>query len=268
MLHFGKVIIVGHGLIGGSLALDIKRLKLADHIITYDLLNTDSVLISAVPETDLIIFATPVEAIPDLVRTCKPHLKKHTILMDVASTKSNLILQLTSILGSQIDQFVFTHPIAGKAKSGYSEAEVGLFNARPVIIIPLAETQPALLEQIRQFWQLIGAEVTLMTDTQHDAFYGRYSHLSNLLAYVLKAQLSDADQAYSHLLPPSFKAMTRLADSSPEMWRDICISNQTEILKAIHYFQSALTQLESLIQKGDPQALLNHLHNAHANISL
>ena len=264
MVHFGTVMIVGYGLIGGSLALDIKRLALADRVIHYDPAAADSAPLSAVADADLVVFATPVEVIPGVVTACRSYLKNHTILMDVASTKSKLIEYLKPILAQQISQFVFAHPIAGKAKSGFAEAEAGLFSSKPVIITPLAETNPDILKQVCQMWEAMGAAVTIMSPSEHDAFYGRYSHLSNLLAYVLKMQLNERDQPYLHLLPPSFKAMTRLAESSPEMWRDICISNQAEILKAIHSFQAELNQLESLIQKADSKELLHYLH---ANIS-
>ena len=255
-----KVLVIGRGLIGGSFALDMKRCGLAQSILFHDLVGQDSVPLSAIVEVDLVVFATPVEAIPELVRACKPYLNEKMILMDVASTKSKLIEDLKPILGAQISQFIFAHPIAGKAKSGFAEAEAGLFATKPVIMTPLAETHSDMLEQIRQIWQAMGAEVILMSPSEHDAFYGRYSHLSNLLAYVLKRQLTERDQRqFCHLLPPSFKAMTRLADSSPEMWRDICMSNQSEILKAIHTFQKDLSQLELLIQDNNPSALLDYL---------
>ncbi len=259
---FQRIMLIGRGLIGGSLALDIQALHLAEQVVYHDQVGADSVPLSAVAEADLVIFATPVEAIPDLVAACKPYLSERTILMDVASTKSSLITRLKPILGSQICQFVFAHPIAGKAKSGFAEAETGLFATKPVIMTPLPETAPALLQQVTQFWQALGAEVEQMTPEQHDAFYGRYSHLSNLLAFVLKRQFLAADGEYAHLLPPSFIAMTRLASSSPLMWRDICLSNQAEILKALHAFQADLNHLEVLIQQGNPDALLHYLQKA------
>ena len=100
-----------------------------------------------------------------------------------------------------------------------------------------------------------------MTPQEHDAFYGRYSHLSNLLAYTLKAQWQEKDAPYAHLLPPSFKAMTRLADSSPSMWRDICLSNRDEILTALHDMQKEINHLEKLIQQAEPAALLQYFHS-------
>jgi prephenate dehydrogenase len=257
-VHFGKVMIIGRGLIGGSLALDMAHLHLADQIVYHDFSAADSAPLTEIADADLVIFATPVETIPDLVASCQPYLSKHTILMDVASTKSKLIERLKPILGAQICQFVLTHPIAGKAKSGFAEAEAGLFKGKSVIIMPLEETQLDFLAKISAFWQALGAAVTQMQPEQHDAFYGRYSHLSNLLAFVLKAQWQAADQQYLALLPPSFLAMTRLAASSPMMWRDICLTNQEEILKSIHAFQIELNHLEALIQKANPRELLDY----------
>jgi prephenate dehydrogenase len=208
----------------------------------------------------LIILATPVATIPDLVTQCMPYLTDQSILMDVASTKSQLIQAMRPVLGSRIGQFIFTHPIAGKARSGFAEAEATLFAHQAVVMTPIAENPPILIQRIKDLWEAIGAKVHCMNAEAHDGFYGRYSHLSNLLAYVLKSQWQLSDAQYINILPPSFTAMTRLAQSSPEMWRDICLSNRQEILQAIQHFEEDLQKIKALIQKAEPSALLSYFH--------
>ncbi len=259
MTLFRTILIIGRGLIGGSLGLDLERIGAAQSILYHDPLDPRSVPLTAVSTADVVIFATPVGAIPDLVQACQPFLREETILMDVASTKTKLIADLRPILGAQLAQFVFAHPIAGKPKSGFAEAEWGLFKGKPVVITPLAETLPAHLKRMEALWRAVGAETVNMTPEAHDAFYGRYSHLSNLLSFVLKAQWRQEDHAHTALLPPSFEAMALRADSSPTMWRDICLNNREEILRALHAFQADLSQLEGLIQQADPKALLDYL---------
>ncbi len=267
-----SALIIGAGLMGGSLALALKSKAGFERVLVMDT-QPDTALWEAagliagtlqdLPMVDLLVLATPIQTMAPILTEAALTLCPHTLIMDLASTKSRLIESVRPILGAHLSRFVPTHPICGKETSGFCAAEATLFQDQPVIVTPLPhETDPEALSQIKQLWQTLGARVFEMSPNEHDAAYGKFSHLSNLLSFLLKKQETTPPQLSGDLLPPSFKAMTHLADSSPVMWRDICLSNPHFILEALSQFEGDLKHLKHLIEVGDKDTLLHWFHTA------
>lgn len=272
-----SALIIGAGLMGGSLALGLKnkagfeRVLMMDTIPQPALWKTAGFLAGSLqdlPSVDLLVLATPVKAIAPILTEAVSHLTPHTFIMDLASTKSQLIETVRPILAAQLSRFVPAHPICGKETSGFRAAERDLFQDKPVILTPLPnETDEKALTRIKTLWQNLGARIYEMTPEAHDQAYAKYSHLSNLLSFLLKKQDATPPQLPANLLPPSFETMTRLAHSSPVMWRDICLSNPRFILEALSQFEGDLQQLKHLIQEGDEATLLDWFQTVEALLS-
>ncbi len=264
--------IIGAGLMGGSLALALKSKAGFERILLMDTeLDTTSWKAAGfnagtfqdLPSVDLLVLATPVQTMPSILEKALSTLRPHTLIMDLASTKSQLIEAVRPILGARFSRFVPAHPICGKETSGFDAAEAALFHEKSVILTPLPhETDPGAVSQIKKLWQTLGARVFEMTPNAHDAAYGKFSHLPNLLSFVLKKQEAIPPQLPADLLPPSFETMTRLAHSSPVMWRDICLTNPRFILEALSQFEGEVQHLKRLIKTGDGATLLDWFHTA------
>ena len=249
---FKKVTIIGAGLIGSSVGRGLAAQGVAVHYV-----DVDRGQLSDVDGAGLVVLATPVLVMPEVLRQILPFLAPTTILMDVASTKSFIIEQAQIILGqARCQYFVGSHPIAGKETSGFAAGEAGLFTGKPVIVTPMPNTNPSALAQVKQLWESLGAHLYEMSPENHDLAFGKYSHLSNILSFLLQQQEAYAPTLPAELLPPSFKEMTRLAQSSPEMWRDICLSNREAIVKNLEAFIRDTTAFRTLLAIGDPKALL------------
>ena len=252
MLH--KVVIVGAGLIGSSIGRG-----LAGHVKAIHYIDQGRGSDADFKDADLIVIATPVLAIPEIFKRAKPYLTRHTLVVDVGSTKAFVLEQAKAVLGEYYSNFVGCHPIAGKEVSGFAAGEAGLFKNKPVIITPSSDTAPDALNKIKTLWAALGAEVIEMTAEAHDLAFAKYSHLSNLLSFLLKRQAQTEPHLPQELLPPSFTGMTRLAASSPVMWRDICLTNQTAILDVLRQFEEDLVALKAIIAAGDGDDILKFL---------
>lgn len=266
-----KLVIFGVGLIGGSIALALKKHHQALHITgigrggeslqqALDLGVIDKAEIDpakALVDADTVIIATPVAQAAGIFQAIAPHLHANTIITDVGSTKSDVINQASAYLGDRISQFVPGHPIAGAEKSGVAAANAGLFSGKNVVLTPTKDTQKVAVEKIEQMWQYAHARVSLMTAAEHDTIFAAVSHLPHLLAFALVEEIasrSNADQLFD-FAASGFRDFTRIAGSSPEMWRDICLSNRDALLSELSAYQNKLTTLTSLLQDKDAEGL-------------
>lgn len=203
----------------------------------------------AVAEADLVVFAVPVRAMPALAKQIQGRLKPAAIVMDVGSTKANLIKKLEPLLDPEVD-FVPTHPIAGKEKSGARFADPELFKDRWTIITPCKRSSPEGINRVQKLWKSLGAKVELMDAQLHDRILAGVSHLPHLVAYSLVGALLAMDQKAPMLKfsAGGFRDFTRIAESSPEMWRDICLENKTEILRAVQEYEKQLGKIKKWLK--------------------
>ncbi|MEO8011352.1 MAG: prephenate dehydrogenase/arogenate dehydrogenase family protein [Dokdonella sp.] len=273
MQAFAKVVIVGVGLIGGSLALALRRAGLAEHIVGIDrdadalddalqLGLIDSVAASAASayaDADLIVMATPVAQAAAVLEAAAAHMGVSTLVTDVGSTKADVVAAARAALGARIAQFVPGHPIAGREIHGPRAAMVDLFDGKRVILTPLEENSNENVDRVRNAWQRSGAQVSSMDVDQHDRVLASVSHLPHLLAYALVAQIIDGPHAQLKLdlAGAGFRDFTRIAASSPEMWRDIVMANREMLLVELDDYCAMLDALRSMIAAGDGDGLLD-----------
>jgi prephenate dehydrogenase len=265
-----KLVIFGVGLIGGSIALALKQAGAGPHIVgigragdalqaALDMAVIDAAetSASAVADADIVIIATPVAQTPDILRAIAPHLNDRTIITDVGSTKSDIIQQAESILGGRNTQFVPGHPIAGAEKSGVGAARADLFSGKNIVLTPTAQTSQYAIKKVRDLWEATGALVSEMPASQHDSIFAAVSHLPHLLAFALVDELASRPNAAQlfDFAASGFRDFTRIAGSSPEMWRDISLANRDALLQEINAYQDELAALAGLLQKQDGTGL-------------
>ena len=186
----------------------------------------------AVEGADLVLLAVPVSATPSTLQAIAQVIHKDTLVMDVGSTKGDVVLAARNSLGTLLPCFVPAHPICGKEVSGVQNADVDLYKGKKVILTPLPETAPAQVALARQLWQALGSHVSQMSPEAHDAAYAAVSHLPHLLAFAMMHSLQGQDQGeqYMALAGSGFRDFTRIAASEPAMWRDILLANRDELL--------------------------------------
>jgi len=265
-------VIFGVGLIGGSVALALKKAnQYAPHIvgvgrgesslkIALDLGVIDEAsdnIEQALKGADMVLIATPVAQTPEILRAIKPHLTTSTIITDAGSTKSDVLSYAHNILGNLSAQFVGGHPIAGAEKSGVSAANSELFLNKNVVLTPTDETQLNAINAVQEMWQTCGAKVTNMTASSHDSIFAAVSHLPHLLAFALVNDLAtrpNADQLFD-FAASGFRDFTRIAGSSPEMWRDISLANKTALLSELSTYQAEVSNLKTMLENEDAASL-------------
>ena len=259
------------GLIGGSVALALKKAGLATHIVgvgrtekslneALDLGVIDSVetnIEAAIQEADLILIAAPVAQTTSILQSIKPHLNKQTVITDAGSTKADVLACAKAVLGAQFNQFVGGHPIAGAEKSGVSAAMPDLYVGKNVVLTPTSETNLNAVASVTKLWQACGADVSEMTAETHDGIFAAVSHLPHLLAFALVDDIAsrpNAAQLFS-FAASGFRDFTRIAGSHPEMWRDISLANKAALLSELTAFQLELSQLKQLLEHEDGAGL-------------
>ncbi len=276
-----KLVIFGVGLIGGSVALALKKAQglhfVAPLIVgvgrsenslndalklgVIDSLETN--INKACSHADLILIAAPVAQTKSILQSIKPHIHSNTIITDAGSTKGDVLATAREILGDQFSQFVGGHPIAGAEKSGVAAAKADLFIGKNVVLTPTTLHQDGLqansyaLAGVADLWQKCGANVTEMTAEMHDSIFASVSHLPHLLAFALVDDIAsrpNAEQLFS-FAASGFRDFTRIAGSSPEMWRDISLANKTALLGEINAFENELSQLKQLLKNEDGAGL-------------
>ena len=268
--NFGTVTIVGVGLIGASLGLALKKAGVVTKVLgvgrskenidqAQKMGAIDGVvdLVEAAKQSDLMVLCMPVAQMRTAFEVIEPHLEPKTMITDAGSTKGDVILAAKEVLGKKVCQFVPAHPIAGGAQHGASAAKADLFQGKQTIICPLQENSPEDIALISGFWESVGSEVKKIGVVQHDAIYAAVSHLPHLLSYALMASVvnsEDADQKLDHV-GAGFKDFTRIAASSPEMWRDICIGNRAAILQELDRYLLIVNHMRKLVAEGDGEGL-------------
>jgi len=268
--HYGTVTIVGVGLIGASLGLALKHAGVVNTVmgVGRGQANLDQALkmgaidgvvdlVEATKKSDVIVLCVPVAQMRAAFEVMEPHLEAKTLMTDAGSTKGDVILVAKEVLGKKACQFVPAHPIAGGAQHGAAAAQVDLFQGKQTIICPLQENSPQDTAIITSFWESVGSIVKKIGSVQHDAIYAAVSHLPHLLSYALMASVvnsEDGEQKLGHI-GAGFKDFTRIAASSPEMWRDICIGNRTAILKELDQYLLIVNHMRKLIAENDGAGL-------------
>ncbi|MNS91847.1 bifunctional prephenate dehydrogenase/3-phosphoshikimate 1-carboxyvinyltransferase [compost metagenome] len=205
----------------------------------------------------LIVLCAPVAQNFALLHALEPHLEPGTIVTDAGSTKSDVIMAAKTALGDKVAQFVPAHPIAGRELSGVEAALNDLYLGKKVVLCPLQENARTDVAAVRAMWESTGADCHVMSAVQHDAVFAAVSHLPHLLAFALVAQLVNAEDAALKLdfAGGGFRDFTRIAGSSPEMWRDICIANKEALLREIDTYEKVLAHLKTQIKEGDAEGL-------------
>jgi prephenate dehydrogenase len=268
--QLGVVSIVGVGLIGASLGLALKGAGVVREVIGVgrSSANLDQAkkmgaidrvadLAEAVQSSQWIVLCVPVAQMRAIFTQLEPHLGSNTLITDAGSTKSDVILAAKEVLGKKVCQFIPAHPIAGGAQHGAAAARADLFQGKQTIICQLQENSAADVALVEEFWKVLGSNIKRISAVQHDAIYAAVSHLPHILSYALMASVlnsEDAEQKLGHA-GAGFRDFTRIAASSPEMWRDICIANKQAILKELDQYLSVTGRLREMIAKEDAAGL-------------
>ena len=268
---FKKIVIFGAGLIGGSFALALRKanavgegvgfgrsettLQQAMQLGIIDRIGQDAA--AEAGDADLILLATPVGQMAEIMARIAPHLGALTLITDGGSTKSDVVAAARANLGIRIAQFVPAHPIAGAEKSGAGAAQADLYQGKKVVLTPLPENSAESVARVRQAWKLCGAVVSELTPQQHDAVFAAVSHLPHLLSFALVHDLAQRDNRDLLLsfAASGFRDFTRIAASSPEMWRDICLANREALLQELQLYIAELTQMSAALAAGDAARL-------------
>ena len=269
--EFGKVVIFGIGLIGGSFALALKAAGQAGEIVGFG--RTATSLTKAlelgvidrigihfgqdIPCADLIFIATPVGQMRDVLMNIEPHLNPETVVMDAGSVKEEVVSIAYQCLGKKIGQFVPVHPVAGAENSGALAARVSLFKERKVVLTPLPENSALTVARVCSAWERCGANVSTLEPHEHDRVFAAVSHLPHLLSYALVHYLTVRENSdlYFDYAASGFRDFTRIAASHPEMWRDISLSNQAALLEELNGYQRQLDELSEALRQKDATSL-------------
>lgn len=268
---FEQLGLIGCGLMGGSFALALKRAGLVKRVVGYSKspstterarqlgvidVEAPSALL-AVSGADLVLLAVPVSASEATFKAIRHLVRGNTLIMDVGSTKREVIDAARRVLKDQVGIFVPAHPIAGKELSGVEHADPDLYSGRQVILTPIERTLTGQLDRAQKVWAALGCHVKLMSPEAHDAAYAGVSHLPHMIAFALMNAIKDQPQGdeFLSLAGPGFRDFTRIAASDPSVWRDILSSNREELLAQSKLFQRALRALEVALSDGDAHAL-------------
>jgi len=275
---FEQLGLIGCGLMGGSFALALKRAGLVKRVVGYSKspstteralrmgvidVVADSAL-QAVAGSDIVLLAVPVAATETTLKAIRHLVESDVLVMDVGSTKRDVVDAARRALRERVASFVPAHPIAGKEGSGIQHADAALYTGRQVILTPLAQTTPALVQKATDVWSAIGAQVLKMTAENHDSAFAAVSHLPHLLAfaYFNSVARQPAGRDYLSLAGPGFRDFTRIAASDPTVWRDILMSNREELLKQTMRVRHALEAMEIAIKSGNAEALEDMIRSA------
>ncbi|MYN30187.1 prephenate dehydrogenase/arogenate dehydrogenase family protein [Duganella sp. CY42W] len=277
-----KVVIFGVGLIGGSFALALKKAGAVREIVgvgrsatsmarALELGIIDSIGVSGEPslaaalhDADLVLLAAPVAQTAAILASIAPHLAAGTVVTDAGSTKSDVVAAARQVLGDKVAQFVPGHPIAGRETNGPDAAIDHLYIGKKVVLTALAENDEADVERVAAAWRACGALIHRLTPEEHDKVFAAVSHLPHLLAYALVDDVANkphADLLFQYAAS-GFRDFTRIAGSSPEMWRDISLANQPALLAELDAYMAQLTQLRTHLAAHDGAALERVYSNA------
>lgn len=272
--QFETIALIGIGLIGSSIAREIKdkglagtvvvsprsdaTLKRAEQLNLGDRYTTSAA--DAVKDADLVIVSVPVGASGAVAAEIAPNLKPGAIVTDVGSTKGSVIAQMAPHMPQGV-HFIPGHPIAGTEYSGPDAGFIGLFKGRWCILTPLPDTDETAKAKLRTFWETLGSMVDDMDPEHHDKVLAIVSHLPHIIAYNIVGTADDLEAVTeSEVIKYSasgFRDFTRLAASDPTMWRDVCLHNKDAILEMLSRFSEDLAYLQRAIRWGDGDKLFD-----------
>jgi prephenate dehydrogenase len=270
----GTLVVVGVGLIGGSYALALRSAGAASRIVgvgrgrhnlddalrrgIVDVAYTlDEDWASELAIADIVMVAAPLSQYPALLSMIAPAIGSQTIVTDAGSTKQDVIATARAVFQGAISRFVPGHPIAGSEQSGALAADGALFAGRNVILTPVGETAPNACALVTELWQTCGARVTTMSPATHDRVLAAVSHLPHVLAFTLVAELAsrqDSEDLFSYA-GTGFRDFTRIAASSPSMWRDIALANGAALQDELARYRTALDTAARMLAEGDGAGL-------------
>ena len=269
-----KLVVVGVGLIGGSFALALRAAGQVGCVVGVgrSQMNLDEAKNLGIVErshrlsddwtreladADLVLLATPVGELLPLMRAMAPHLGAQTIVTDAGSTKQDVVRAARSALAAALPRFVPGHPIAGTERSGAAAAQAALYAGCNVVLTPLPETDPLAAATVAAAWTACGARIHVLDPAAHDRIFAAVSHLPHVLAFALVNEFATRDDAEElfRFAGSGFRDFTRIAGSSPEMWRDIALANRVALLSEIGAYRAELDRLAALIGACDGEAL-------------
>ena len=265
-----KLAIVGTGLIGGSFAMALKQAGAVREVLgvgrnpakltvarELGLIDRAADWAQA-GQADCILLAIPVGETESVLKHLLPHLKAGAIVTDAGSTKVNVVAAARTALGARFADFVPGHPIAGSEQSGPGAARADLYQGKKVVLTPQVETRADALATVRALWEAVGAQVETLDAALHDRVFAAVSHLPHLAAFALVdelAQRADGD-TFFRFAASGFRDFTRIAGSSPEMWRDIALANREAVLTELDAYLNALQTLRQAVAGQDAGVLL------------
>ena len=270
-MMFEQLGLIGCGLMGGSFALALKRAGLVKRVVGYskspstterarqmgviDMAAPSALL--AVSGADIVLLAVPVAATEATLKAIRHLIKPTTLVMDVGSTKRDVVDAARRVLRDQVGSFVPAHPITGREVSGVEHADAELYSGKQVILTPIERTLTAQLNKATEVWTALGSHVVKMSPESHDAAFAAVSHLPHLMAFALMSAISSQERGsdFLSLAGPGFRDFTRIAASDPQIWRDILLANREELLAQSKLFQRTLQAMELMIESGNGDAL-------------
>lgn len=269
--EFGKIVVFGVGLIGGSFALALKAagevgevvgfgrsvgtLKQALELGIIDRIGANPG--QEVVDADLVLIATPVGQMPEIMARIAPYLGPDTVVTDGGSTKSDVVAAARAAFGDKIGQFVPAHPIAGAENSGAAAAKADLYRERKVVLTALPENPVLNVARVRSAWEWCGAQIFELTPAEHDQVFAAVSHLPHLLSFALVHDLAvrDNSELFFTFAASGFRDFTRIAASHPEMWRDIALANREALLIELKRYEDQIDEMRAALEANDGQRL-------------
>jgi prephenate dehydrogenase len=275
---FEQLGLIGCGLMGGSFALALKKAGLVKRVVGYSKspsttqkarqlgvidIEAPSALL-AVSGADIVLLAVPVAATEATLKSIKHLITPSTLVMDVGSTKRDVVDAARRALREQVGSFVPAHPITGKEVAGVEYADAQLYTGKNVILTPIERTLTQQLAQAEKVWSALGCNVLKMSPEAHDATFAAVSHLPHLIAFAMMHGLVNQPrgQDYLALAGPGFRDFTRIAAGDPHLWRDVLLANKEELLAQSRIFQHTLQTMESMISSNNVDALTAMLEQA------
>lgn len=268
---FEQLGLIGCGLMGGSFALALKQAGLVQRVVGYSKSPTTTErarqlgvidvaapsALLAVAGADIVLLAIPVAATEGMLKSIKHLITPNVLVMDVGSTKTDVVQAARNAMKGQLGSFVPAHPITGKEVSGVAHADANLYRGARVILTPTERTRPTQLKKAEAAWRALGCQVRQMSPQDHDAAFATVSHLPHLLAFAMMHSVGQQPQgtAFLQMAGPGFRDFTRIAASEPTMWRDILLANREQVLAQAQQFHRALHEFETAMQAEDGATL-------------
>jgi prephenate dehydrogenase len=275
---FEQLGLIGCGLMGGSFALAMKRAGLVKRVVGYSKspstterarqmgvidVEAPSALL-AVSGADIVLLAVPVSATEATFKAIRHLVTPNMLVMDVGSTKRDVVDAARRVLRDHVGSFVPAHPIAGKEVSGVEHADPDLYLGKQVILTPIERTQVGHLKRAQEAWEALGCNVVQMAPEAHDAAFAAVSHLPHLIAFALMHGIVNQGNGkeFLALAGPGFRDFTRIAASDPKMWRDVLIANRHELVEQAKIFQRSLHNMLQLAEDGGGEKLEEMIEQA------